>query len=118
MAKISFRDFYSYSFVDLYNSYIKSGLYSPSQALRNARVDVRMYASLFTRDARKLIICSGSSCVKCGSQDSLELDHVIPIVLKGKNDLSNIQVLCYKCHKAKTATEKKYKFLIPINNED
>ena len=34
-----------------------------------------------------------------------EADHIIPIALGGRIDLSNIQTLCYKCHRGKTGEQ-------------
>lgn len=51
------------------------------------------------------------ACVKCGrKKDTSELigDHIIPIALGGDEwDLNNIQTLCIKCNKIKTAQDAK-----------
>jgi hypothetical protein len=45
-----------------------------------------------------------ASCVKCGgSQDRLEIDHVIPIKRGGDSSESNLQVLCMKCNRRKSS---------------
>ena len=44
-------------------------------------------------------------CVMCGSNEHLELDHIKPCFYGGKTELSNLQWLCYDCHKEKTARE-------------
>jgi 5-methylcytosine-specific restriction endonuclease McrA len=41
--------------------------------------------------------------VKCGSQRSLEFDHIIPVALGGSNTARNIQLLCEGCNRAKGA---------------
>jgi HNH endonuclease len=43
-------------------------------------------------------------CVKCGSRERLEFDHVIPIALGGSNTERNIQLLCEPCNRSKGAT--------------
>jgi len=53
--------------------------------------EVRMF--VWRRDEGK--------CVKCGSQNSLEFDHVIPISKSGSNTERNIQLLCEKCNREK-----------------
>jgi hypothetical protein len=36
----------------------------------------------------------GGRCVKCGSQERLEFDHIIPVARGGSNTERNIQLLC------------------------
>lgn len=45
----------------------------------------------------------GERCNWCGSLDSLEVDHIIPRVKGGSNDLSNLQLLCQVCNRSKGA---------------
>lgn len=44
----------------------------------------------------------GSACAICDSKDKLEIDHITPLSLGGRNVPSNVQILCYTCHKYKT----------------
>lgn len=41
-------------------------------------------------------------CVKCGSQENLEYDHVIPFSKGGNNTARNIQLLCEQCNRSKS----------------
>ncbi len=41
-------------------------------------------------------------CVKCGSTDSLEIDHIEPVSLGGSDELDNLQTLCRQHHSEKT----------------
>ena len=43
----------------------------------------------------------GGKCVKCGSQESLEYDHIIPFSKGGSSTERNIQLLCEKCNRSK-----------------
>lgn len=42
----------------------------------------------------------GEVCYNCGGKEDIELHHVVPLKLGGTNNLSNIVVLCHKCHMA------------------
>ena len=41
-------------------------------------------------------------CVKCGSQENLGFDHVIPVSKGGANTARNIQLLCEACNRSKS----------------
>jgi len=43
----------------------------------------------------------GGRCVKCGSREKLEFDHIIPLARGGSNTARNIQLLCEKCNRQK-----------------
>ena len=45
----------------------------------------------------------GGRCAKCGSQEKLEYDHIIPISKGGSNTARNIQILCENCNRSKSA---------------
>lgn len=47
-----------------------------------------------------------SFCATCGSVESLEVDHIIPVNMGGTHLPENLQVLCAPCHKDKTKNEK------------
>jgi len=53
--------------------------------------DVKMF--VWNRDNGK--------CVKCGSRENLEFDHIIPVSKGGSNTARNIQLLCEKCNRSK-----------------
>lgn len=42
----------------------------------------------------------GYRCVNCGSDENVELHHIVPIFLGGTNNISNIVPLCHACHAA------------------
>lgn len=42
-----------------------------------------------------------SKCAICGSDEHIEIDHIIPISLGGKSALENLQCLCMTCNRSK-----------------
>lgn len=44
-------------------------------------------------------------CVRCGSDESLQIDHIIPWHKGGKTNYENAQVLCKKCNYNKLLME-------------
>jgi 5-methylcytosine-specific restriction endonuclease McrA len=44
----------------------------------------------------------GGQCVKCGSKNNLEYDHIIPASKGGSSTARNIQLLCEYCNRSKS----------------
>jgi Holliday junction DNA helicase RuvB len=42
-------------------------------------------------------------CTKCGSNENLEYDHIIPVSKGGSSTARNIQLLCEKCNRSKNS---------------
>jgi HNH endonuclease len=40
-------------------------------------------------------------CVKCGSSQQIEFDHIIPVSLGGSSTANNVQLLCQSCNRTK-----------------
>lgn len=66
------------------------------------------------KDARKKWFTENGPCKKCGSEESLELDHINPeekvahtvwswTPMRRELELAKCQVLCRKCHREKTS---------------
>jgi hypothetical protein len=55
-------------------------------------------------DDVKLVVWSrdGGVCTRCGSNQKLHFDHIIPVVKGGGNDENNIQLLCQTCNLRKS----------------
>lgn len=58
---------------------------------------------------RKLRKQYGNTCMACKQPKHLTLDHIIPIVDGGGNDLQNLQLLCYNCNQEKGDATIDYK---------
>ncbi|MEH1850144.1 MAG: HNH endonuclease signature motif containing protein [Nostoc sp.] len=65
----------------------------------------------------KLLKQQKGKCPRCGLSfqewDVLEVDHIIPSALSGKDEYKNLQLLHRHCHDEKTALD-----LIEIRNKD
>ena len=44
---------------------------------------------------------SNGVCVACGTDERLQVDHIIPVSRGGTNDLDNLQMLCKSCNASK-----------------
>ncbi len=40
-------------------------------------------------------------CVTCGAKEKLTIDHIRPVSKGGKNEISNLQILCKSCNSSK-----------------
>ena len=47
-------------------------------------------------------------CEMCGSEEGLEVHHIIPVSCGGSDDESNLKVLCGKCHTAIHNKDRSY----------
>ena len=76
----------------------------PNQTVaRNNRRAARLGApGIITSDEwERLCQHFGNYCIACGFPWKLTIDHVVPLVRGGRNDISNIQPLCHGCNSMK-----------------
>jgi len=50
-----------------------------------------------------LIERDGCYCQKCGTTENITIDHIMPVIMGGKNLISNLQLLCRSCNSRKGA---------------
>lgn len=56
----------------------------------------------------KMLVRDNYTCQCCGRVGGrLELDHIVNKAVGGTDDKTNLQILCYQCHKTKTQSESK-----------
>lgn len=46
----------------------------------------------------RIVILLGRRCIKCGSQYSLTIHHIVPKSANGSNGFENLQLVCRDCH--------------------
>lgn len=61
---------------------------------KREHIQVRVQREVWRRDEGK--------CVKCGSNENLEYDHMIPFSKGGSSTARNLQLLCEKCNREKS----------------
>lgn len=64
------------------------------EASRRERIPDDVRAFVWSRD--------DGSCVKCGAEDDLQFDHIIPVAKGGGSGVENIQILCGDCNRQKS----------------
>lgn len=50
------------------------------------------------RVRREVLTRDGHACTKCGSAESLEVDHIVRYIDGGSHEPSNLRTLCADCH--------------------
>ena len=58
----------------------------------------------------------GGRCVKCGQIAELTIDHIVPVSVGGRNDISNLQPLCMSCNSRKGTKTIDYRSLMLIGS--
>lgn len=75
---------------------------------RNGRSHRQAYTDTDYRAARRHARMGHyGPCIDCGTWDDLTLDHVLPLILGGRNHPSNWAVRCRPCNSRKGATVEK-----------
>lgn len=59
-------------------------------------------------DRKNIAMNKNNVCSECGKKRSLHLHHIIHIGLGGSHELSNLELLCSKCHRKKHKTKKSH----------
>lgn len=70
--------------------YLNQNIWDSISKVERARVSNKIRFPIYARD--------NYQCVKCGSTDDLEIDHIYPISKGGKSELNNLQTLCHRCN--------------------
>jgi 5-methylcytosine-specific restriction endonuclease McrA len=69
-----------------------------------AKRNIRRSLDQRTKELMKSVF--ENTCAICGKvSDHTEIDHIIPLWNGGTDEVDNLQVVCYECHKKKSADE-------------
>lgn len=81
----------------------------PKRTIENWADEIRLGCSRQRAHNHREVLVEilGNKCKECGSIDGLDIDHISPLTKGGKNILSNLQLLCKGCHRAKSVYEGK-----------
>lgn len=66
---------------------------SDEEQRKRERISEEVRIAVWRRD--------GGKCVRCGSKEFLEYDHIVPFSKGGSNTARNIELLCEACNRAK-----------------
>jgi len=75
---------------DLYLKYLTPDGKDEKVIIKRKLITEALRNKIFNRD--------GNKCVLCGSQDNLQIDHIIPFSRGGTTEIKNLQTLCCKCN--------------------
>lgn len=67
----------------------------------NSKKKNRLQAQVFIGNVgvrRGIFELHGNICLKCGSTERIEMDHIVPVSLGGENTMDNLQPLCKICN--------------------
>lgn len=79
----------------------KWGMASDAQAKRSERLAAARANGSHTKEEWSAMLSAIPMCVKCGAQEHLVKDHIIPIYQGGSDGIDNIQPLCHSCNSSK-----------------
>jgi 5-methylcytosine-specific restriction endonuclease McrA len=77
----------------------------PSKSAAKAherRARLRMTDGTFTPEQwQAVLLFYGDRCLCCGTKGRMTIDHIIPLIIGGRNVIDNIQPLCRSCNARK-----------------
>lgn len=81
-----------------------------SANIRNARRRRAKAGGVLTgRQWRAVLEFYNHTCLRCGSAESISMDHVVPLSLGGSHEVCNVQPLCMPCNRMKGTKTTDYR---------
>jgi hypothetical protein len=75
-----------------------------AKAERRRALEMHCEGSYTQADINQLMIIQGGRCAGCARRlRNYHVDHVMPLTKKGRNDISNLQLLCPPCNLRKSS---------------
>lgn len=75
----------------------KNQIKANPKKVRNHYISTSVRVDVFKRDNFRCVFCGATS-----RHTQLQVDHIIPVSKGGRNDLSNLQTLCWECNRGKS----------------
>lgn len=72
----------------------KKAAYSRNYRARRAKSG----GTITPEEWQEVLLQFDGRCARCGSDDRIEMDHVVPLWRGGRHDISNVQPLCKSCN--------------------
>jgi hypothetical protein len=69
--------------------------FEPEIIISRMVISEKLRNDVYDRDGRK--------CLKCGAEENLCIDHIMPFCRGGKTEFDNLQTLCQPCNQRKKA---------------
>ena len=97
------------SFEQIPEGKLRSAFRAPG-VLRRVKIPAWVKRAVFYRDRGFCSLCQKDLSGIVSSQPDSQYDHIIPLVMGGLNDITNMQLLCQKCNNSKS------KLTVPVSN--
>ncbi|MFB6271973.1 MAG: HNH endonuclease [Salinibacter sp.] len=67
---------------------------APASPRRRGHIPSHVRRAVWQRD--------GGRCVRCGSTENIEFDHIVPVSKGGSSTTQNVELLCQRCNRSKS----------------
>ena len=77
-------------------------VFTPPKAKTFKKSNPHLYDKELIKTLKQQLVTKyGLTCMKCGTNEKIVVEHIKSRYKGGSNELSNLQLLCYKCNFAK-----------------